>query len=733
MAVKASVTITISKYRDTDSITRYYKLQASTATAPAKPTTLTPSGWTDTEPTYTSGSTNTLYIVDRYIFSDGTFQYTEVSKSTSYEAAKEAYNKAQAAQDSANDVANKLLERDIIVGTQTASTRFWTGISKLESLKDGDEILYWLPYATVKGAASDDKTVGVEMRIDASTVKTVGTKISTFENADQTKVWLNLTLKDGTTKTGWIPCYYGGTTRLTTHYGAGNCIRLIYRVNANISGVQYTGWFGDANYYSDSNTYDRIKLNNIIKAKTAIAASTLIVGDSNGFFKLVAGVSFDIDKPILWASSAIAAAATGTNNYLSMPNCTLRNNTNSSWTATQYKTLYLVGKLNGNTFTVDSTTPFTTTIPTSDDGKYYISLGYMYSTYQMYLYPEHPIFKYVNGQFKNISQIAYEAQDNLDNFEVKVVARNYISNDFDNWVKGNWSIPSVGEKTSIVDYNNRISLKEKIEIEPNTDYWVKVYSSKENINVLFRICDEDDNFIRSVTALQDQKWTSLSTDKYIHVTVYENSEHDDIKNGITKIKIEKGNKPTDWSSSPEDEEKKTRDTVENIREGLQTQISTARSDIDSLNATIENLVVDKDGRTLMEQTSTGWRFNMSSIQETLSGLAEELATKGPDNTKDISDLQGLLAALQNQVAYVECTSVNNIPKVTLGSTDSPFKVVITNTEISFMNGSSTPAYVNGDVFYGNNITAKKQLQVGENPGFVWKVRESGNMGLTYVP
>lgn len=108
MAVKASVTITISKYRDTSSITRYYKLQASTASKPAKPTTLTPSGWTDTEPTYTSGSTNTLYFVDRYVFSDGTFQYTEVSKSTSYEAAKEAYNKAQAAQNSATSANNKI-------------------------------------------------------------------------------------------------------------------------------------------------------------------------------------------------------------------------------------------------------------------------------------------------------------------------------------------------------------------------------------------------------------------------------------------------------------------------------------------------------------------------------------------------------------------------------------------------------------------------------------------------
>lgn len=108
MAVKASVTITISKYRDTSSITRYYKLQASTASKPAKPTTLAPSGWTDTEPTYTSGSTNTLYFTDRYVFSDGTFQYTEVSKSTSYEAAKEAYNKAQAAQNSATSANNKI-------------------------------------------------------------------------------------------------------------------------------------------------------------------------------------------------------------------------------------------------------------------------------------------------------------------------------------------------------------------------------------------------------------------------------------------------------------------------------------------------------------------------------------------------------------------------------------------------------------------------------------------------
>ena len=73
---------------------RYYKLQASTESAPSIPTSSTPTGWTDTEPTYTEGSTNTLYFVDKTVFANDTFLYSAVSKSTSYEAAKAAYNKA---------------------------------------------------------------------------------------------------------------------------------------------------------------------------------------------------------------------------------------------------------------------------------------------------------------------------------------------------------------------------------------------------------------------------------------------------------------------------------------------------------------------------------------------------------------------------------------------------------------------------------------------------------------
>lgn len=136
MAIKASTTITISKYRDTDSVTRYYKLQASTAAAPAKPTTLEPSGWTTSEPSYTSGSTNTLYFCDRSKFSDGTFSYSDVSKSSSYEAAKAAYNKAQNAQDSVDNM--EIGGRNLLLNTKTFEGSNISAIATLdeETYKD---------------------------------------------------------------------------------------------------------------------------------------------------------------------------------------------------------------------------------------------------------------------------------------------------------------------------------------------------------------------------------------------------------------------------------------------------------------------------------------------------------------------------------------------------------------------------------------------------------------------
>ena len=128
MAVKAKASITISRIIDILSVTRYYLLQSSTSAAPAKPTTNPPpSSWAKTEPSYTSGSTKTLYFVDCTEFTNGTFKYSEVSKSSSYEAAKEAYNKAAAVETrvtNAETAINQNKEAITLRATKTEVTNY---------------------------------------------------------------------------------------------------------------------------------------------------------------------------------------------------------------------------------------------------------------------------------------------------------------------------------------------------------------------------------------------------------------------------------------------------------------------------------------------------------------------------------------------------------------------------------------------------------------------------------
>ena len=134
MAVKAKEQVTVSWIIDIASTTKYYLLQSSTAAPPSKPTANPPGGnWKTTEPAYTSGSTNTLYTVEQTLWTNGKVTYSAVCKSSAYEAAKEAWNKAQNAQNTANSANSKIdgLEiggRNLALQTKDFKTgsEFWS-------------------------------------------------------------------------------------------------------------------------------------------------------------------------------------------------------------------------------------------------------------------------------------------------------------------------------------------------------------------------------------------------------------------------------------------------------------------------------------------------------------------------------------------------------------------------------------------------------------------------------
>lgn len=275
-----------------------------------------------------------------------------------------------------------------VIGTQTAATGSWTGSIDVPALYDGLTIAYWLPYA--------------------------GSGYAT----------LNLTLSGGGT-TGAINCYYGGTTRLTTHYGAGNTIIMTYRVNANINGGTYTGWWAQANYDSDSTGYYTRKIYPNMKAgANGVFPYTLIMQLPDGTWEsLVTSSSTDTSKTrnthgfllghvlLMYANATYTSANIATYNVWSAHSGLIDHrysfNTanNATYGTTGYKPIYLVGTVTNGLFYLDSTW-WTQTLPTSADGKVYIYIGDAYDYYRLTLSEEKPMYVYTNGAIREYSQDA---------------------------------------------------------------------------------------------------------------------------------------------------------------------------------------------------------------------------------------------------------------------------------------------------------------------------------------
>lgn len=291
----------------------------------------------------------------------------------------------------------------VVIGTQNSETGLFTGNAKFALLQDGQQITYWLPYGYSETGAIDYQPVGGTLEKGAAIV---------------------LTLNSGAT-TDPIPCFFNGLERLTDQYSAGNIIRFVYRENVTIDGKQVvSGMWADANYDS-GNTFDRIRYQQNITATSNITYNHIIVGYNGGYHNLNNGQPFDITYPILWCGNTLTANHSGSNNFICIP-FSSTDTQNTTWAVG--KPVFIKGSLNGSIFTPVNTTPMTQTIPTSDDGYYYILVGSAYATTGIYLTFGHDIYKYYDGAFKSISQIATEAA-------VTAVAARTVANSNKNWIE----------------------------------------------------------------------------------------------------------------------------------------------------------------------------------------------------------------------------------------------------------------------------------------------------------
>lgn len=212
------------------------------------------------------------------------------------------------------------------------------------------------------------------------------------------------------------------------HRVAGGCWDLVYLYNTNTT---YSG-MSEAEYNAGSSTTNRLispanlktgssiwanGAQNAVKAKSAIASSDIIVGDANGYEKMLAGVEFDLAYPIMYANATVAADAVLSLGVREYYNKTLRTNLGDSWTGTAHLMVWLVGTLsssNPNHFIIDANV-VTQTIPSSNDGKYYLPLGILQSSgYQFAFNPKNELWAFRDGAFRCLSNVDTYTKSEID-------------------------------------------------------------------------------------------------------------------------------------------------------------------------------------------------------------------------------------------------------------------------------------------------------------------------------
>lgn len=201
---------------------------------------------------------------------------------------------------------------------------------------------------------------------------------------------------------------------------------------------------------------------------------------------------------------------------------------------------------------------------------------------------------------------------------------------------------------------------------------------------------------------------------------------------IDELKLERGDKATDWSPAPED--MATGNDIASVNDSIEKtdeRVSKSETLIQQLSESIMTLVTDGNGESLMVQTETGWTFSTGSISEAVDAASEALDSL----TNEMGDVNTTVDVLKQAVDdlgvlndYVKITTYETEPCIELGENDSDFKLLITNTRIMFMQGSNVPAYISNQSLYIKKAVVEEELQQGE---FVWKARSNGNLGLMW--
>lgn len=190
---------------------------------------------------------------------------------------------------------------------------------------------------------------------------------------------------------------------------------------------------------------------------------------------------------------------------------------------------------------------------------------------------------------------------------------------------------------------------------------------------------------------------------------------------VKNIKLEKGNKATDWSPAPED--MATADSLADVNNSLTDTTNDLQSSINSTNKNLQDIqnnqnevyeIVSQNKSKIssLTQRAEGFSMDFKTVNETVKQINNQFVTERDERYKYIKFIDG------------EIWLGKEVP---IGEDD--FKLVIKNDRISFLQNKTEVAYMSNNKLYVTDIHVTNTLQLGQ---FVWASRANGNVGLRWI-
>lgn len=164
------------------------------------------------------------------------------------------------------------------------------------------------------------------------------------------------------------------------------------------------------------------------------------------------------------------------------------------------------------------------------------------------------------------------------------------------------------------------------------------------------------------------------------------------------------------------------------------RVTIAESLLKQLSDSIQMLVTDESGTSLMTQTADGWTFSTKAIQDTVNSISTDLNTLAENQGSTdavVSVLEQAINDIEAKAGYVRIGEFENEPCVELGKPENDYSIMITNTRVLFRVGSNTPTLINADGLVTQNIEVENEIRQGSfiqiaynGWGLLWKGSKS---------